>query len=316
MARHTRRTFLRNTMTAGGALALGQTAGVSAFAQDAPANMSIAKWAGDPVADADAAAFKTMAVKLTENAINGVGGMGRFVKRGDVIWIKPNIAWDRPPELAGNTNPDVVATLVKMCLDAGAKTVKVGDNPCTPAQRSYANSGIEAAAKAAGAEVVYLDENRFRKMALKGEYLSEWEIYPEMIETDLVINCPIAKHHGLTQATLCMKNYMGVAGGRRNAWHQALPACLTDITRFMKPRLCLLDAVRILTANGPQSSKIEDVARRDTVAVSTDIIALEAFGVEMLGNRPEAQQVVAKGAAAGLGNADYKSLNPKEIAVS
>lgn len=303
-------------MKAGGALALAQTAGISALGEDAPANMSIAKWAGDPVADADASAFSAMAVKLTENAINGVGGMGRFVKKGDVVWVKPNIAWDHPPELAANTNPDVVATLVRLCLDAGAKTVKVGDNPCTPPQKAYTNSGIEAAVKKAGGEVVYLDKNRFRKMDLKGEYLSEWEVYPEIIETDLVINCPIAKHHGLTKATLCMKNYMGVVGGRRNAWHQAMPDCLTDITRFMKPQLCLLDAIRILTAHGPHSSRIEDVARRDTVAVSTDILALEAFGVEMLGNKPESQQIVAKAAAADLGNPDYKSLNPKEIAVS
>jgi len=316
MVHQTRRAFLGNSAKAGGALALAQMGGLPAFAQDAPPNMSIAKWAGDPVADADTAAFAAMAVKLTEQAINGVGGMGRFVKKDDVVWIKPNMAWDRSPEMAANTNPDVVATLVKLCLNAGAKTVKVGDNPCVPAEKAYASSGIEAAAKSAGAEVIYLDENRVRKMALQGEYLTEWEVYPEIVETDLVINCPIAKHHGLTQATLCMKNYMGVIGGRRNAWHQALPACLTDITRFMKPQLCLLDAVRILTANGPQSSQIDDVARKDTIAVSTDIVALEAFGVELLGNRPEAQQIAAKAGAAGLGNPDYKALNPKEIAVS
>jgi uncharacterized protein (DUF362 family) len=113
-----------------------------------------------------------------------------------------------------------------------------------------------------------------------------------------------------------MKNYMGVVGGRRNAWHQALPACLTDITRFMKPQLCVLDAVRILTGNGPQSSQLQDVARKDTVAVSADILALESFGVELLGNRPEARDIVAKAAAAGLGNPDYKALNPRELAVT
>ncbi len=316
MKQQTRRDFLANSAKAGGALALAQMGGSAAFGADTPPDMAIAKWAGESIAEADSTAFSAMAVKLTEQAMNGVGGMGRFVKKGDVVWIKPNMAWDRAPELAANTNPDVVATLVKMCLEAGAKTVKVGDNTCSPAQKAYVTSGIEAAAKNAGAEVLYLDENRYRMMELKGEYLKEWEVYPEIIETDLVINCPIAKHHGLTQATLCMKNYMGVVGGRRNMWHQALPACLTDITRFMKPQLCLLDAIRILTGNGPQSSQIEDVARRDTVAVCTDIVALEAFGVELLGNKPEAQQIVAKAGAAELGNPDYKSLNPKEIAVT
>jgi len=316
MTHLSRRDFLTHSARIGGALALTQMGGFSPFAAETPPAMAIAKWAGDPIADADSTTLASMAVKLTEQALDAVGGMGRFVKKGDVVWIKPNMAWDRPPELAGNTNPDVVATLVKLCLNAGAKTVKVGDNPCDAAQKAYATSGIEAAAKNAGAEVIYLDENRFRKMALNGEYLAEWEVYPEIVETDLVINCPIAKHHGITQATLCMKNYMGVVGGRRNAWHQALPACLTDITRFMKPQLCVLDAVRILTGNGPQSSQLQDVARKDTVAVSADILALESFGVELLGNRPEARDIVAKAAAAGLGNPDYKALNPRELAVT
>ena len=113
-----------------------------------------------------------------------------------------------------------------------------------------------------------------------------------------------------------MKNYMGVVGGRRNAWHQALPACLTDITRFMKPRLCVLDATRILTAHGPQGGRMEDVKTMNKVAASTDIVALDAFGVEMLGNNPQARQIVEKAAAAGLGNPGYRKLNPKEMVVS
>lgn len=320
MARRTRRDFLRQAALMGGATAMSGLGGFAASAQDAPAEMAIARWAGDKVPDS---ALKPVAVKLTEQAFQAVGGLGRFVKRGDVVWVKPNMAWNRTPEQANNTNPDVVATIVRLCLDAGAKTVKVGDNTCNPAEQAYPASGIEEAAKAAGAQIVYLDPNRFREIDLGGDRLKSWEVYPEIIEADLVINCPIAKHHGLTLTTLCMKNYMGVAGGKRSAWHQAMPECLTDITRFMKPRITLLDAVRILKANGPQGGTPEDVVRLDTVAVSTDVVALDAFGVDLLEehiagarDRTEARRILEVAANAGLGKIDYRALSPKEITVS
>jgi hypothetical protein len=156
---------------------------------------------------------------ITGAAIQALGSMGRFVSRGDVVLVKPNIGWDRTPEQAANTNPEVVATLVRLCLGAGAKEVKVFDHPCEDPRRCYVRSGIMEAAKAAGAKVSYVDERRFRKLDIKGEVLPSWEVYQEAVEVDKVINCPILKHHSLARLTMGMKNLMGLVGGDRSRLH-------------------------------------------------------------------------------------------------
>jgi uncharacterized protein (DUF362 family) len=298
------------------------------WAADAPAaaapsatgvDMTIAKWSGPAVKGATDPEIPKIATKLVEQAIEGLGGMKRFVKKGDVVWVKPNIGWDRAPELAGNTNPEVVAALIKMCLDAGAKTVKIGDNTVHAAAKSYVSSGIEAVARQLGAEVVYLDKNRYKETAVKGERLKTLMLYPDIIDCDLVINVPVVKHHVLTNATLVMKNYMGVMDNRQ-PFHQDFATCLTDLTRFMKPRLSVLDAVRILTAHGPSGGKPEDVAVKTTVAAGVDAVALDALGVELLGKDPaemkKAASIIKYAAESGLGKANYRALALKEIAVA
>jgi uncharacterized protein (DUF362 family) len=309
-----RRRFMAHSAAAAGMMALGTRPLLAAqLAADKQAEMTIAKWAG--AANPDAKAIRDIATKLTEQAIAGLGGMQRFVKRGDVIWIKPNIGWDRTPEQAANTNPDVVATIIRLCLDAGAKKIKVGDNTCNATDKSYHASGITAVAKSLGAELVFLDKSRAKKMDIKGEKIKETPLFPEIIETDLVINIPIVKHHVLATVTACMKNYMGVIVDRQS-FHQDLPTCIADLTRFMKPRICILDAVRILTAHGPTGGDLADVQTPLTVAAGTDIVALDAFGVELLGHKPDAIGTVAKGAKAGLGTLDYRSLPLREMSVS
>jgi uncharacterized protein (DUF362 family) len=277
------------------------------------ADMSIARWTG--AKQLDAKQFQNAAVKLTEKAIEALGGMNRFVSNGSTIWIKPNIAWDGTPESAANTNPDVVATLVRLCLAAGAKKVKVGDNPCDIAGKTYEKSGIAAAAKAAGAEVVFLDPTRFREAEIKGERLKTVSICPEIIECDLVINVPVAKHHRLSTATVCMKNYMGVID-KRPTLHQEMPTCLADLTRYMKPQLCVLDAMRILMAHGPKGGKLDDVQTTTTVAAGVDIVALDALGAELLGKKPTDIGTIVKGAEVGLGKIDYRSLALRELAIA
>lgn len=323
MDHQTRREFLHRAALAGGVLSLAPW---RTWAQDAPAAtpapagettapvaMSIARWKGDPIAEPQVDA---MARKLTEQAIAALGGMSRFVSRGATVWVKPNIGWNRRPEQAANTNPEVVATLVRLCVEAGAKKVKVGDHTCNDARESYKNSGIEDAARHAGAEIVFLDGSRFREVALGGEMLKTWELYPEIIESDLVINVPIVKHHGLSTATLCMKNYMGVIGGARNKWHQDIATCLCDITAYMKPRLCVLDAVRTLTAHGPVGGDLADVKRMDTIAAGTDIVALDALGAELLGHSAESLAMIRAAQQRGLGQSNYRTLPLREIAVS
>jgi uncharacterized protein (DUF362 family) len=275
--------------------------------------MAIARWSGSGVPSDGQ--IREAAVRMTEQAIEAVGGMKRFVSRGSVVWVKPNIGWDRAPELAANTNPDVVATLVRLCFDAGAKTVKVGDNPCDIAQKTYVSSGIAEAARKAGAEIVFLDRSRFREMDIRGERVKMLPIFPGIVECDLVVNVPIVKHHGLAGATMCMKNYMGVIE-KRKEFHQDIATCLADLTRFIKPQLCVLDAVRILTAHGPRGGNPDDVALKMTLAAGVDPVALDAWGAEVMGHKPADIKSVVKGAEAGLGKIDYRSLAPKEIAAS
>ncbi|MFA6243251.1 MAG: DUF362 domain-containing protein, partial [Candidatus Hydrogenedentales bacterium] len=190
-----------------------------------------------------------------------------------------------------------------------------GDFPCHEAKLAYKSSGIADAAEKAGAEVVFVDEARFREMNIGGKILKSWPVYPEIVEADLVINAPVVKTHSIAKMTLCMKNYMGIANDRQK-WHQNLSDCLCDITKFMKPRLCVADAIRILTANGPTGGDPADVKRMDTVAAGTDIVALDAFGAGLLGFKPEEIESVVAGQAAGLGTIDYRSLNPKEISIA
>jgi len=308
-----RRDFL--VASAAGALAL--PAGVLlAGPAGKPVDMTIARWAG--AKRLSNAQIDEAAGKMTAKAIEALGGMKRFVKRGDVVWIKPNIGWDRKPELAANTNPQIVAALVRLALEAGAKTVKVGDNPVHPAGKTYESSGIAAAAKAAGAKVVYLDKSRFRKAAIGGEIVREIPVYPEIMDCDVVINAPLVKHHVMSTLTMCMKNYLGVVENRQ-VFHQNLPVCIADITRYMKAaqsRLHLLEGVRVLTGHGPTGGNLADVQVKMTLAAGTDPVALDAWGAELVGKQPSQIGSVVHGQKEGLGTIDYRSLALREIAVS
>ena len=310
MTNCSRRDFMVRTAAAG---ACALTANPLLAAADQPADMTIARWTGPKELNAEE--FKKAAVKATEQVIAGLGGMGRFVRKGAVVWVKPNIGWDRTPEQAANTNPDVVNTIIRLCFEAGAKTVKVGDNPCNPAPKTYVTSGIAAAAKAAGAEVITLDPSRFRETAIKGERVKSIPIFPAIMECDLVINVPVAKHHRLATLTMCMKNYMGVIE-KRNTFHQDIATCVADLTGFMKPQLCVLDCLRVLKANGPLGGKLEDVATKMTLAAGVDIVALDAFGAELMGQKPQDIKTITKGAEFGLGKIDYRSLALREISVT
>jgi uncharacterized protein (DUF362 family) len=311
MYKHSRREFLAGS--AAGLLTLHS--GFLSASQDKPLDMTIARWGGDQ--DLSNEKIDQAAGKMAEKAIEALGGIKRFVKNGDKVWIKPNIGWDRTPETAANTNPEIVATLVRLCQDAGAAVVKVGDNPVDVAKKTYVSSGIAAAAQAAGAKVVFLDRSRFRKTAIQGDRVQNIPIHPEILDADVLINVPIVKHHRLSTLTLCMKNFMGIIETRQ-VFHQDIPACLVDITRFIRPRvrLSLLDGVRILVNNGPKGGNLADVQVKMTLAAGIDQVALDAWGAELIGKKPANIPSIARGAKAGLGTMDYRSLALREITVS
>jgi uncharacterized protein (DUF362 family) len=241
---------------------------------------------------------------LAARAVEALGGMSRFVSRGDVVLVKPNMSWDRTPEQAATTNPLVVAELVRLAYEAGAKKVKVFDNTCNTARRCYERSGIAKAAAEADADVFFVEDRGLKKTDLHGEVMKEWPVYKEALEADKIINVPIAKHHTLARLTLSMKNLMGLVGGSRNRMHQKLDVNLVDLAAFFKPTLIVLDAVRILTANGPQGGNLKDVKIMNTVAASTDPVAIDAFGATLFGMTGDELLYVREAHQRGLGEKD------------
>lgn len=252
-----------------------------------------------------------------ENArkvVEALGGMERFVRPGDRVVIKPNVGWNRTEEQAANTNPDVVAQLVRMAKTAGAATVWVTDVPVNDPDSCFEASGIRKAAGQAGAKIVLPDSNAFREVEVGGKFLRTVEVLWPFVTADKVINVPIAKHHGLSRATLSMKNWFGVVGGHRARLHQDIHRAIVELAMLMKPTLTVLDATRVLLTNGPSGGSLDDVKRLDTVAASVDEVALDAFGASLL--RVEASQLefIALAEAAGLGTASDQGR--KVVAVS
>ena len=281
--------------------------------QGGPPHMAIAHASSPPSAPEGIA---DEARRLARAAVGALGGMGRFVSKGNVVWVKPNIAWNRLPEQAACTNPDLVAEVVRMCFEAGAGKVLVGDNPCQEAEQTYARSGIRQAAERAGARCVFLDERKFRAMSLKGaKVLTSWKLYTEMVEAERFINVPIAKQHTLTRAVLGMKNLMGAAGGSRERFHQNIANTVPDLAGFLKPHLVVLDAVRVLAANGPTGGNLSDVKRKDTVIAGTDQVAVDAAGADLLGIKPAQVAYIVEAANRGLGTMDYRSLSPAQVEI-
>jgi uncharacterized protein (DUF362 family) len=225
------------------------------------------------------------------------------------------MAFDRLPEHAANTNPEVVATVVSLCYEAGAKKVKVFDRTVNEPRRCYVQSGIAGTARAAGAIVSYVDDRKFKSMKINGIALRKWPLYTEIFEADKVINIPVAKHHGLAGLTMSMKNWMGVMGGSRNQIHQRIDQSLVDLSMAIKPTLTVLDAVRILIANGPQGGNLADVKKLNTVIVGVDQVAVDSYGATLFGMKGSDLGYVRIAAEAGFGTMDLSKVNIEKIKV-
>ncbi|MCL2877799.1 MAG: DUF362 domain-containing protein [Acidobacteria bacterium] len=251
--------------------------------------------------------------QLVDAAMKELGGMQRFISRGDVVVLKPNIGWDRVPQQAANTNPDLVKRVAELCFDAGAKKVVVTDVSCNDPRRCFQRSGIQASALAAGAEVILPEEHRFRNYRLGGELLSVWPVLVPMIETDKIINLPIVKHHNLCRATLGLKNWYGMLGGRRNQLHQNIEMGITDLANFIRPTLTILDAYRILVSNGPQGGNLDDVRTVKMLIAGTDPVAIDSFGATLLGVEVGGLPYLNLAATRGLGEVDFTGLDVRNI---
>ncbi|MGD9018689.1 MAG: DUF362 domain-containing protein [Desulfuromonadales bacterium] len=249
---------------------------------------------------------------LVRETINALGGVENFVKQGDVVVVKPNIGWDRTVELAANTHPEVVKTLVQLCLEAGAKQVRIFDRTCNDERRCYMQSGIRPALEAIRSDRVsieYIDRRSFKELAIKGgRAFDRWEFYLPVIEADRLINVPIAKHHSISRLTLGMKNLMGVIGGNRGRLHHDIAESLSDIASVIHSDLTVVDATRILTANGPQGGRLQDVRKLDTLIASPDIVAADAYAATLFGLSPTQVPTVVAAARRGLGVMDLNQV--------
>jgi uncharacterized protein (DUF362 family) len=252
---------------------------------------------------------------ITRAAIEALGGMASFVSNGYDVIIKPNICTDyNPPEYASTTNPTVVATLVTMCLEAGAQRVRVMDFPFggTP-ESAYEISGIKAAVEAAGGEMHIMGYPKYTEVEIpQGKSMTKVLIYPDFLKTDLLINVPIAKHHSATRLTLGAKNLMGMVRDR-NLMHVNLTQRIADLTSLVRPALTVIDAVRILTNHGPTGGDLADVKQMDTIIASRDIVAADAYATTLFGLTSADIGYIRASADLGLGTMDLGSIDLQEI---
>lgn len=252
---------------------------------------------------------------ITERALAAIGGIERFVKSGHDVIIKPNICVNyNPPEFAATTNPDVVATLVRLCLGAGARRVRVMDMPFggTP-ESAYAISGIEAAVKAAGGEMEIMNPAKFVKSAIpQGKNIQEWDIYRDVLTTDVLINVPIAKHHSLARLSLGLKNLLGVVSNP-SRMHSNLAQRIADLASAVRPTLTVVDAVRILAANGPTGGSLNDVRQTDTVIATHDFVAADAWAATLFNLKGSDVPFIKATAEMGLGTLELDNIKIEEI---
>ncbi len=245
---------------------------------------------------------------LVRETLGALGGMGAFVKSGETVVVKPNIGWDRTAEQGANTHPLVVRAVVEQCLEAGAKTVRIFDRTCNDPRRCYVQSGIQEAVESLHSERVrieHMDRRAYREFDIaNGRDLKRWSFYQPALEADRFINLPVAKHHSISLLTLGMKNIMGVIGGNRGQLHRNIADSLVDINSVVHSTLTMVDATRILVANGPQGGRLEDVRVLDTLIASPDIVAADAYAATLFGHRPEQIPTIAAAAQRGLGTMD------------
>jgi uncharacterized protein (DUF362 family) len=239
---------------------------------------------------------------LVRAAVDGVGGMGRFVKRGETVLVKPNMAWDRTPEQGADTHPEVVAEIVRLCRGAGARRVIVADNPVHDAGRAAERSGIRAAATEAGADFVLPGRSGFEWTALGGSVLTSWDVLSVLFQADRLVNVPVAKHHSLCHLTCGLKNHMGLIGGSRGRLHQEIHPALVDLAAAFRPTLTVVDATRVMMRNGPTGGRLEDVAAVNAVAAGTDPVGCDAWAARQLSLDPRHVGYLVLAEGRGLGS--------------
>jgi uncharacterized protein (DUF362 family) len=302
-----RRDFLKKSagagMIAGAAISIGKYGNLWASSPESPKYDMVAIMGGSPEA-------------MFDLGIQELGGMGAFVQKGQKVLIKPNIGWDVIPELAANTNPLLVKRVIEHCLRAGAKEVYVFDHSIDNWANCYRNSGIEKAAKSAGAKVVPGNsENYYQEIDIPGGIrLKKAKVHELLLETNVFINIPVLKDHNSTRMTCCLKNMMGVVWDR-GYWHSNnLNQCIADYALFeKKPSLNIIDCYNVMVKHGPQGVSREDVVQMKSQIITADWIAGDAAASKMLGVETGKIEYIPIAHKMGLGNMNIDSINIKRI---
>lgn len=255
--------------------------------------------------------------KITRAAIDALGGMTRFVKKGDDVIIKPNICIaSSAPEYAATTNPFVVGALAQMCFEAGAARVRVMDFPFGgTAREAYKVSGIQEAVEKAGGQVEIMNAIKYVEYTFPADArdLKKWKVYDDILKANVLINVPIAKDHSMARVTMGMKNLFGTVQDR-NGLHRNLHQRIADLSTLIKPTLNLVDGVRVLKENGPTGGSLDYVQQMNTVIASHDIVAADTYGARAFFNlTPNDLAYLRLGQEMNLGRTDLNNLNVQEI---
>ncbi len=252
---------------------------------------------------------------MVRATLAALGGMGRFVGRGETVLVKPNMAWDRTAEQGANTHPAVVAEVVRQCRDAGAARVIVADNPVHDADRVAARSGIAAATREAGGELLLPAGSAFVPARIGGAVLTDWDVFEVLFHADRLINLPVVKHHSLSRLTCGLKNHMGLLGGSRGRLHQEIHACVVDLAAAFRPTLTVVDATRVMMRNGPTGGRLEDLKAVNAVAAGSDPVACEAWAARQLDLDPSQVPQIVQAEGRGLGRIAAGGAVVTEVAV-
>jgi uncharacterized protein (DUF362 family) len=252
---------------------------------------------------------------MFDKAIASMGGMKKFVKKGQTVCVKPNIGWDVIPEKAANTNPLLVKRIIEHCFQAGAKDVYVFDHTCDNWIKCYSNSGIEKAVKDAGGKIVSgASESYYHDVEIKnGKNLKNAKVHEVMLSTDVFINVPVLKSHDSGRLTIGMKNLMGVVWDRR-FWHRNdLQQCIADFSSYRKPNLIVVDAYNVMMKNGPRGVSVDDLVQMKSQIISTDPVAADTAAALLFGMKPEDIPYIKYAEELKIGTMNLKKLNINRI---
>ena len=320
----TRRQFLSRSAKAGAAVIAACGVGYWFYDSKAPVSSVDASIRSGFPNYSIAGLEKKMSIVRGENrvatlqaAINALGGMETFIKRGDRVLLKVNAAFASPPMLSATTHPMIVSELTNLCYGSGAVSVRVTDNPINDPTSCFGLSGIEEAARSAGAKVMMPEKRFFEPTTLAdGHLIRNWPVLHEPFRdiTKVIGVAPVKDHHR-SGASMVMKNWYGLLGGRRNIFHQDINNIIKELAMMVKPSLVVLDGTTTMMTNGPTGGSIADLKPTNTMVVSTDQVAADAFGASLLGKQINDLPYIGKAEAEGIGTADYRSLNPVELSV-